>query len=117
MTPGTESHNNLNPYSYAPRKVPVVFHLESVQSLKFDVYTAAEEEGDKLDAFQGSMICLLSEICRASGRTLTRPILQQQQQQQPVHSPVLLTVDVVEQGHQNSSLRVKLKVREGGMGG
>lgn len=106
MTPGTESHNN--PHSYAPRKVPVVFHLESVQTLKFDVYTAAEEEGDRLDVFQGSMICLLSDLWRAPGRTLTRPILQQQQEEVP--SAVLLTVDAEEQGHQNSSLRVKLKV-------
>ena len=99
-----------------------------MQTLKFDVYTAAEEEGDRLDTFQGSMICLLSDLCRAPGRTLTRPVLQQKRRSYyceqdtavlSASSAMLLTVDAEEQGHQNSSLRVKMKVRgrEGGREG
>lgn len=120
VTAGAESYNNLNPHSYAPSKVPVVFHLECVQTLKFDVYTAAEGkgDGDRLDVFQGSMLCLLTDLCRARGRTLTRPVLQQPSHMTAPPSAMLLTVDAEEQRHQNSSLRVKLKVRvEGGKEG
>lgn len=110
VTAGQESGKNLNPRRYALGKVPVIFHFESVQTLKFDVYTVAEEEGARFDAFKGSMICLLSDICRAPGRSLTRPILQQQILQ-PTMPPfaMLLTVSGEEQMHQNSSLRIKLK--------
>lgn len=115
VTAGQESGKNLNPRRYALGKVPVIFHFESVQTLKFDVYTVAEEEGARFDAFKGSMICLLSDICRAPGRSLTRPILQQQILQ-PTMPPfaMLLTVSGEEQMHQNSFLRIKLKVREEG---
>lgn len=107
----------LNQYSdsncYSLRKVPLDFHFELTQTIKIDVYTAAndedDDEDDALDAFQGSMMCLLSELCAAPDRTVSFPI-----EQKPSHSlfnDVRLQLDVTAEKveYQNSSLRVKLK--------
>lgn len=107
----------LNQYSdsncYSLRKVPLDFHFELTQTIKIDVYTAAndedDDEDDALDAFQGSMMCLLSELCAAPDRTVSFPI-----EQKPSHSlfnDIRLQLDVTAEKveYQNSSLRVKLK--------